>query len=75
MNFFRQLLVLGVVVYGLCWMIGGPQAANGFARGVDRTAQRVIRYVGRSSGRAALNYPFAAGIIVIILMLAFMSRC
>jgi len=70
-----SLIVVGIVIYGLCMMIGGPRAANGFARGVNRTAQRGVRHVGRGTGRMATRHSLVTGLIVIVLALMAISRC
>ncbi len=67
-----SLAVLGIVVYGLCWMVGGRRLASNYARGLDRTARRGVRSVGRGTGRLAMRYPLVAGIIVLLIVL---SRC
>lgn len=66
------LVVFGIMIYGLCYIIGGPRAADGFTRGVDRNARRGVRGVGRGAGRMAMRYPLVAGTIVLVLVL---SRC
>ena len=70
-----ELIVLGIVIYGVLMMIGGPRAANGFARGVNRTAQRGVRHVGRGTGRMATRHSLVTGLIVIIVLIMALSKC
>jgi hypothetical protein len=64
--------ILGIAFYGAAYMVGGPRAANGLAKGTRRAAERGVRGVGRGTGRLAMRYPLVAGIIVLVLVL---SRC
>jgi hypothetical protein len=72
---FLSLCCLGIGIYGALYMVGGPAWANWFARGANRTAQRGVRYVGRTTGRTALRNQLVTGIIVITVILAIMSKC
>jgi|GEM_PF-5437359 hypothetical protein len=73
------LATLVIAIYGLCWMVGGPRIANRFAQGVNRTAQRGVRFVGRGTGRTVdrttNTFPRASGILVIILVIMALSKC
>jgi hypothetical protein len=68
MNTFGLIVVFFIMIYGLCWMVGGSRAANGFARHTGRAAQRGVEHIGRTSGRAAMTYPLIAGIILILIL-------
>ncbi len=63
-----------VMIYGLCWMVGGQATADRFARWANRMSQEAIVGLGRAFARLVSAFPFAAGIILIILLIMFLGK-
>lgn len=72
---FISLAVIGIMVYALCYILGGPWLANSFIRMAYVGIRRAVTALGLWLSRASNRHPLAAGIIFIFLVLVAMSRC
>ena len=76
--FFGMAIALILGGYGIAWMNGGSASANRLAQWILRHTQRGLRNtliaLGRTIGRFCQSHPFAAGIIILILLLILAFR-